>query len=150
MSSIRMDNTEGKREVHCSLGSKELLDFYGTGKPFQIYLHLFEHIIRKDIDTGTVFEIYKDYYCEGKLAARLSQKRIAKYLGLTERTVRRSIKILMDKGYIKKVTKRVGTKTCNLYLFGIHEDKKEKLFLDDKVYEESLTKELSQFQGELG
>jgi len=148
MNNVRLINTDGERKIEW-IYSKEFLNFCGT-KPFGIYMHLFEHVIRKDINTGTVFKIYKDYYCKGKLAARLSQKRIADYLGLSERTVRRSIKILMDKGYIKKVTKRVGTKTCNLYLLGTHEDKKEKFFLDDKFYEESLTKELSQFQGELG
>jgi hypothetical protein len=31
-------------------------------------------------------------------------------------------------------------------VFGTHENNVEKLFLDDKIYEKSLTEELSQFQ----
>ena len=148
MSSIRMINTNGEKKVELKLGSKKRRSFY-CSRPFEVYLHLFEHIIRKDIDTGKPFRLYKDYYCKGKLASRLSQKRIADYLGVTELTIQRNIKTLTDKGYIKKVTKRVLDKTFNLYVLGTHEDNVEKLFLDDKFYEESLAEELGQFQSEL-
>jgi hypothetical protein len=148
MSSIRMINTNGEKKVQVDFDSEELLDFCGT-KSFKIYLHLFKHIIRKNIDTGKPFKIYKDYYCKGKLAARMSQKRIADYLGVTEITVQRNIKTLTDKGYLEKVTKRVAEKTFNIYVFGTHENNVEKLFIDDKVYEESLAEELGQFQSEL-
>ena len=109
---------------------EEYLKFCGR-KSFALYCIMYSYIVRSSFEFWPLgVDIYNNYYRNGYLACRWSQRHFAEKLMTDQSKVSRMIKELEDNEYIKvDKVKHKGKKSC-IYVLGTHDfDEKENLYL---------------------
>jgi len=125
------DDLEGKREepflrIPLRILKNQRFKRWLGIREFQVWAHLYGSIIRAPMKDKLGNYIYNEYYENGLLGARWSQKQIAIELGLSEKSdgyISRLLSSMEKKGIIKKHAKKWKSKDIRIYELGTHSGK---------------------------
>ena len=104
------------RFYHCA-ATRELI----VSKEFQLLHWLESYICRDPSATGSFINLYERYWKKGILAVRWSIKKIAETWGISEKTIKRRLKVLKEIGMLKVETVTKDKTHYNVYVFGTHD-----------------------------